>query len=156
MHFTDDELRALAATGQYSDPATADYLAEMLAARRDKIGEAFLDLGGGLDRFRIEDGQVHFTDLLAAHGLAPRGRERQAVWQTFDNATGTTGPVLAETTETDTSVALPTTNAPFLQLTLATPGDGATRVFLRRAERRYEVVGLQRRGPDAPFSDGWG
>lgn len=156
MHFTDDELRAIAETGQYSDPASTNYVAKMLAARRDKIGAAFLDLGGGLDRFRVEDGRLVFADLLATHGLATVGRERQAVWRTYDNATGDAGAVLTETTVTDTTVALPETEARFLQLTLTTPGDGATRVVLRRSDAGYAVVGLQRRGAEARFPDGWG
>ena len=39
--FTDDEIRALVETGEYSDPRATDWIAECLIKRRDKIADAW-------------------------------------------------------------------------------------------------------------------
>ncbi len=113
-HFTDDELRALVATGRYSDPRVTDYLARTLAARRDKIARAYLGHGGGFDRFAIAEeapsgeavpsgeAALTFADLVAAFAARsgpPLGAPRYTVrWFGFDNATGRRTEPLAATT----------------------------------------------------------
>ena len=42
MAFTDEDIRAIVSTGQYSDPAAADWLARCLIERRNRIGRAYL------------------------------------------------------------------------------------------------------------------
>jgi len=41
--FTDDQIRAIVSTGQYSDPAAADWIVRTLIGRRDKIVRAYGD-----------------------------------------------------------------------------------------------------------------
>ena len=74
MAFTDEDIRAIVSTGQYSDPAAAAWLAECLIERRNRIGRAYLGRVLPLDNFRVENGQLAFDDLeatvwpdLAAH-----------------------------------------------------------------------------------------
>ena len=42
MAFTDEMIRAIVKTGQFSDPAAEQHLADVLIKRRDKIGRAYL------------------------------------------------------------------------------------------------------------------
>jgi hypothetical protein len=156
MHFTDEELRAVVETGDYSDPEAEAYLAKTLMKRRDKIGRAYLGYGGGVDRFRVEGGRLTFDDLPAVHGLAPEDRARRVTWRVFDNETAEAGRVLDEETTARESLAVPEARAArFLLAEIETPeGSGAiTRVYLRRTGGAYEVVGLSREGEAAVGED---
>lgn len=150
MHFTDEELRALVATGEYSNPEAESYLAETLMKRRDKIGRAYLDYGGGLDRFRVEGERLVFDDLLATHDLASEGRERRITWRVFDNEAAEAGRTLAQQTTARESLALPPEAAPpFLLAEIETLAEerATTYAYLRRMEDGgYEMVGLERTG----------
>jgi hypothetical protein len=42
MAFSDQEIRAIVETGQYSDSKSVDWIAKCLIARRDKIGRTAL------------------------------------------------------------------------------------------------------------------
>src|SRR5262249_22710888 len=64
--FTDDEIWALVQTGEYSDPRAADWIAECLMKRRDKIADAWFSRVLPLDKFRLVDGQLAFDDLAQA------------------------------------------------------------------------------------------
>ncbi|PSQ98340.1 MAG: hypothetical protein BRD48_07730 [Bacteroidetes bacterium QS_9_68_14] len=156
-HFTDEELRAIVATGKYSNAEAESYLAETLMKRRDKIARAYLDYGGGLDRFRVEDGpsegqRLAFDDLLAGRGLAPEARERRVTWRVFDNEAGEAGRTLARQTTARESLALPGgAMPPFLLAEIETLAEGAratTYAYLRHLEEEggYEMVGLERTG----------
>jgi hypothetical protein len=153
MHFTDEELRALVETGDYSNREAADYLARTLMKRRDRIGRAYLGFGGGLDRFRVEGraGGPHlvFDDLLATHGLASEDRARRVTWRVFKNEAGRAGRVLSvERTQREALRVPPEATAAFLVARIRTPaGEGATtRAYLRRTEGAYEAVGVHRDG----------
>lgn len=77
--FTDDEIRAMVATGRYSDPAAADWVSRCLIARRDKIVKAFLSGTAALDAFEVRDGRLIY-----------RGGEKTEVavqWSAFNNRT---------------------------------------------------------------------
>ena len=144
MQFSDEALRAIVATGQYSDPAAERYVARTLMRRRDEIGEAYLWFGGGLDRFGVEEKTLRWDDLLVRHRLAGRLPERTVRWRTFDNTTGHAGTAFATRTTGEDQVRLPETTAPFLLAEIETAAVGRTRVYLRREGGSYEVVGLRR------------
>ena len=42
MAFSDEMIRAIVKTGQYSDPVAEKHLADVLIKRRNKIGQAYL------------------------------------------------------------------------------------------------------------------
>ena len=90
MAFTDEDIRAIVSTGQYSDPAAAAWLAECLIERRNRIGRAYLGRVLPLDNFRIENGELAFDDLEASYMASPCGASVTAEWFTLDNGTGTT------------------------------------------------------------------
>src|SRR5260370_33249811 len=80
--FTDDEIKAIVKTGEYSDQRAADWIAECLIKRRDKIAQAWFSRVLPLDKFRIADGELAFADLSAARGIAP-ARTYNATWSTY-------------------------------------------------------------------------
>jgi len=74
MCFTDEQIIAAVAEGQYSDPASASYLARTLIERRDIIGRYWFRSVVPLDRFRLlnspEGAQMlAFVDLAVDTGI---------------------------------------------------------------------------------------
>ena len=54
MSFSDEDIRAIVATGEYTNPKAEEYIAETLIARRDKIGRYWFAKINPLDRFNAE------------------------------------------------------------------------------------------------------
>lgn len=92
MAFTDTDIRALVSTGQYSDERTTAYVAKTLAERRDKIGRAYFLKVLALDHFKVEGGELKFTDLAVKHGFA-QARRYEVAWTQFDNEKETHAPI---------------------------------------------------------------
>ena len=151
-HFTDGEIRAAVAAADYADPETSQYITDVLIARRDLIAQAYLLFGGGLDRFRVQEGRLHFDDLLARYRLdtltlAPP--QRFVRWYAFSNGTGTLGRLLREAPVSGPPLRIPDADDAYLAAEVHTPGRGLTRAYLRREGAAYEVVGLERLGAEA-------
>jgi hypothetical protein len=142
--FTDEEIRALVRTGQYSDPRAEDWIAQCLIKRRDKIGQAFFAQVLPLDRFRVQDGKLVFDELAVKHKFVA-SRDYQVEWFRFDNQSGLKVPL-----PLDRTLALPQ------GLNAAAPGEyfGAhilggdpkklVIVYLRKKSDGVEVVGVDR------------
>lgn len=96
MAFTDEEIRAIVATGQFTDPRAEKYIADALIERRDKIGRAFFRQVLPLDRFRVSGRRLVFEDLEVRHGLLHR-RDYSVQWFLFDNETGRKTPIQGAT-----------------------------------------------------------
>ena len=94
MAFTNEEIRAIVETGEYSDPAAVDYLVGTLAKRRDLVGRTYFEKVLPLDRFEVRDGQLTFHNLGVDHGFwqAPQYTWE---WATFDNQSGQPGTTIA-------------------------------------------------------------
>ena len=151
VHFTRSELRAIMQTAAYADSAATEYVLQTLVDRQRAIARAYLDHGGGLDRFAVQNRILRFTDLLHRHGLAPDSIRRSVQWHVFDNQANRVTDRLRTTTTPDELLPLPLRSPSFLRLRLTTPAKGTTLVFLRRTpEERYEVVGIERSGEDEP------
>ena len=84
MAFSDDDIRALVRTGGYTDKRAEEWIAQCLIERRDKIGRAFFSKVAPLAEFRIEDGELKFTDFGERYGFFPK-RNWAVVWAKFDN-----------------------------------------------------------------------
>jgi hypothetical protein len=105
MAFTEDEIRAIVKTGEYSDRAAEEWVVRCLVERRNKIGRAFFARVLPLDRFAVQDGRLQFEDLSAVHFGVEQTYTIE--WATFDNrsgeriaipgATGANVPVAAST-----------------------------------------------------------
>jgi len=81
--FSDDEIRALVKTGEYSDPRATDWIAECLIKRRDKIADAAFAKVLPLDKFRVKDGEIGFDDLAASRGSGT-ARLYEVRWAKYD------------------------------------------------------------------------
>jgi hypothetical protein len=153
-HFTRDDLRALVETGTYSRTATVDYLTQTLVARRDKIARAYLPHGGGLGRFRVQDGALAFKDFLAHPAFNGRHADASTTvtWHRFDNQMGRRTEKLGTATAGEGRVSLPGHSAPYVVAVLRRPdvGPGTTEVFLRRTRTGREVVGIRRSAEGPP------
>ena len=69
MAFSDDAIRAIVSTAQYSDPRATEWLVKCLIERRDKIGRAFFEDLLPLDGFAVSGGKFSFDDLAAYYGF---------------------------------------------------------------------------------------
>ena len=74
MSFTDEQLEAAVAQGQYSEPAAAAYILKTIIERRDTVGRYWFSKVSPLDKFELREtpdkGQeLHFVDLAVESGL---------------------------------------------------------------------------------------
>jgi hypothetical protein len=143
--FTDEEIRAIVETGEYSDPRATDWITDCLIQRRDKIAAAWLGKGLPLDRFRVTDGELSFDDLskhdLSRHASGmPLGYKIE--WATFDNQRGV---VMKLPSAAGRKLPAVDTATEYLAATIAS-GDSTNpiTVYLRRAGSSFEVVGSER------------
>lgn len=88
MAWRDEHIRALVETGEYSDPASKEYLIKTLIERRDKIGRHWFDKVAPLDDFDfVENGasmSIQFADLAVNYGLEADA-EAQYLWSVSHN-----------------------------------------------------------------------
>lgn len=97
MEFSDDEIRAIVKTADYSNPEAAEWMARCLIERRNKIGRAFFEHVLPLENFTLRDGRLAFEDLAVKYGFR-QPRQYSIQWSTFDNATGRKAPIAGATT----------------------------------------------------------
>ena len=90
--FTDEHLRAAVAEGRYTNPAAAEWIARVLAERRDIIARYFFDRVPPLDFFRVNAGRLQFRDLGAERGLYDLSSTRYRVRVAAASADGDEGP----------------------------------------------------------------
>ena len=140
MCFTNDDIRALVSTGQYSDPAAADYLVKTLAARRDAIGKAWLSKPLALSGFRIEGDRVCFDDLAVRYEYLAESPAYRYNWSVFDNETEQSTRIHDAVT-----LSIPSSAASFLAMEI-TAGNQSRRVivYLKRTPAGYRIVGIER------------
>lgn len=73
MSFTDDQIRAVVSTGEYSFEADRDYLSEVLIQRRDAIGEYWFRTVLPIDNFNVQVSdsycQIDFENLYVKYGF---------------------------------------------------------------------------------------
>lgn len=145
MAFSDDQIRAIVKTGEYSDPRAEKWVADCLVGRRDKIGRAYFAKVLSLDRFAVREGQLVFEDLSVKHRLAA-AREYALRWSKFDNETGQKTTLPGES-----SLALPRglTEAPsgaYFAVDITAGDEHKTvTVFLRKNAEQVQEVGIDRK-----------
>jgi len=158
MAVPDEAIRAVVASAEYSDRGAADYLADVIIARRDKVGLRWLTGVNPLADFALDgDGRLTFTNVATAtrRSTAPEGYE--IVWGTFDNATGRSqvngdGPQTVATEAATAPRGILT--APFIEAAIHTrhPQFPEWRrpviVHFRRDGGAWRLVGVRRDGLD--------
>ena len=144
MSFTDDEIRAIVRTGQYSNPEAERWIVESLIARRDKIGRAFLPKVLPLDRFAVENGRLVFQDLGERYNL-PSSRNYRIQWFRFDNEAETKAPLDGETNfSLPRQIESAAAGEYFAAEIRADDPKKVVTVYLRKKSDRVEVVGIDR------------
>jgi hypothetical protein len=139
MAFTDDQIRAVVKTGEYSDPRAERWIADCLIKRRDKIGRAFFSQVLPLDRFAVRDNSLVFDDLAVVHRIAD-ARNYTISWSTFDNGSGSVTPIPGAT-----GARVPVSDAEYLSASIHAGDPKLTvTVYLRKQSSTREVVGVDR------------
>jgi hypothetical protein len=163
--FTDEMIRAAVATGQYSDPAAARHLADVLIARRDKIARAYLPAINPVTDVSLgSDSVLTFRNAAVDAGVAdrPAGGYRLE-WFRFDNATGTKTALDAVTTAPDlrstAPTSIPAAAGEFVLVRISCVGGRASweqpvDVYFRRAAAGWSLVGIERMAETAGAEGG--
>ena len=153
MAFSDDMIRAIVATGQYSDAAAAEHLAQTLMKRRDAIGRAYLTGINPITNPLLDSGGVlTFRNAAVDAGAAKPPASYRARWFTFDNATGESRSAGAETSDPGGRLQAPrsVSTAPFIRIELSATGASPAwqrpvDVYFRRGDAGvWRLVGLDR------------
>jgi hypothetical protein len=135
MSFSDDQIRAIVETGEYTDARAVEYITKTLIERRNKIGRTFYSKVLPLDRFAVRDNRLVFEDLGELSGLNT-ARTFEIRWFAFDNTTGQRAPLAGAV-----GAAVPA-GAGYRVADISAPdaGSKAVRVYLRG----NTVVGIER------------
>jgi len=151
--FTDDMIRAIIQTGEFSDSASARALGDIMIKRRNKILATYLPAVNPIVTPRLENNQLTFDNAAVRARVAKPPATYRASWFQFDNATGDTRP-LSETTGTTTSIeaprGLPTAVDSFIAVDISADAkEHATwrkpiRTYFRLDADGWKLVGLER------------
>jgi hypothetical protein len=156
MAFSDEMIRAIVKTAQYSDPAAEKLLTDTLIARRNKIGQAYLPAVNPLVDFELEGGTLRFVNAAVQAGAAPYpAGGYTAEFAAFDNMTNQTRPITTAATTHGESIqapaGLPGEDGAFVKVQIAAlqPRHAAWSVpidvYFKRAAGKWKWVGLERK-----------
>ncbi len=143
--FTDAEIEAVIATGQYSDKRAAAWLLKCLTERRNKIARAFFSRLLPLDRFAVKGGTVVFDDLGVSYGIPSAGALKTA-WARFDNRTRTVQPLAGASGFAIPAALSGDPGGSYARLEITAGNEPAHRieVYLRKRGQSFDVVGIDR------------
>jgi hypothetical protein len=154
MAFTDELIRAVVKTGQYSDPAAEKLLADILIKRRNRIGSTYLTRINPLVNFSLDaSGALRFENAAEQTGVSQGRASFKSAWFEFANDTGALRPIgetAGSTGEIMAPARLPATPGAFVAVDLsALPTAPAAwvkpvRVTFVRTGAGWKWVGLQR------------
>ena len=154
--FSDEMIRAIVHTGQFSAAAAEKAIADIVIKRRDKILAAYLPAVNPIVGLTLENDRLTFENAAVAAHVAQPPASYRATWAAFDNATGETRPIGETTGTTDTITApagLPSGANSFIAVNVAaeSPEHAAWRkpvqAYFRRTASGWQLVGLERQ-PD--------
>ena len=154
MAVSDELIRAMVKTGQYSDPKAEEHLGTVLIKRRNKIGQAYLSRVNPLVRFSLTPSDVlTFENAAVKAGVAKAPSSYVATWFEFNNSNASTH-ALGETKSSSEQITapsgLPSNVGSFVQAEVKCLGgpnpswERPVRVTFRRLERGWKLVGLER------------
>jgi hypothetical protein len=138
--FTDEEIRSIVSTGEYTDQAAADWVARCLIERRRKIVNAFLDGSPGMDHFEVREGRLEWVYVGPGRPPAPTVH-----WAVFNNDTGENRFIARAN-----SPLLPPVREPVDYLVAEISGvrGPAISVYVRTKASQAFVVGVERHFPN--------
>jgi hypothetical protein len=153
--FSDDMIRAIVKTGQYTDPGAEQLLTEVLIQRRDKIARSYLNAINPVIDVRLDaGGALTFGNAAVDAGVGtPPAGGYVVHWARFDNATGAATALGTSTAggtgRTQGPASLPAEPGAFIKLEIRAvqPEHAAWGVpvtaFFRR-DGGWRLVGLER------------
>jgi hypothetical protein len=143
--FSDDDIRAIVETGQFTDPRVIPHITSTLIQRRDKIARAYFSKVLALDQFRIEDGELRFADLGAGYGLRPDA-EYRVRWFLFDDRSGKRSPISSSRSVRLPVDAIRSEAGSYLVAILDLPEEPVMdiAITIRKTANGHDVVGIER------------
>lgn len=139
MALTDEQIRAIVKTGQYSDPKAESWVIECLIKRRDKIGRAHFGRVLPIDRFAIDGGKLKFENLAVRHGFE-KEPAYTITWTEFDNDRETHTEIRGAS-----GSGVPESGRQYIAAKIHAGDERkAVVVYLRATGRSREVVGIER------------
>jgi hypothetical protein len=156
MAFSDEMIRAITATGQYSDESASKLLADVLMQRRDKIGRAYLNAINPVVNVELDErGTLTFDNAATAARVGSEPEGGYVIhWARFDNATGEASPIGGPTATTGRRAtapgALPSQPGTFVKVQIAAVRPAVPSwtvpidVYFRRGATEWTVVGIER------------
>ena len=151
--FTDETIRAIVHTGEFSDPATERVLAGIMIKRRDTILRTYLPAVTPIVSPRFDGNRLTFDNAAVAADVAKAPESYDASWFEFDNPTGNTrllSDSTSATTTIDAPVGLPTSENSFIAVDIAASSKEheawrkPIRTYFRRNADGWQLVGLER------------
>jgi hypothetical protein len=153
MAFSDEMIRALAKTGQYTDPEAEGILGTVLIQRRDAIGRTYLPAINPVVNLALSDsGLLTFDNAAVSAGVAPAPAGGYDVrWAGFDNNTGQTTTDLGRSASAPSQapMPLPSERGSYIKVEIravqpATPSWSAPVDAYFRRDGGWKLVGLER------------
>jgi hypothetical protein len=150
--FSNDMIRAIVHTGEFSDPAAEKALGDIMIKRRNKVLRAYLPAVNPIVAPHLDSDRLTFENAAVAADVARAPQMYRASWFQFDNATGETR-AFAETispTTTFDAPELPTALDSFVAVDIwADSGEYSSwrrpiRAYFRRERSSWKLVGLDR------------
>jgi len=152
--FSDETIRSIVHTGEFTDPSAEQAIADIVIKRRDKILKVYLPAVNPIVTPALdENNRLTFENAAVAADVAKEPDAYRAAWFRFDNATGETG-LIGETTSGATSLEapreLPTESGSFVAIDISadSPSHPAwrtpVRTYFRRDGEVWKLVGLER------------
>lgn len=154
---TDAMIAAAIRAGDLDDPESDRILAEVIAARRARILEAYLPAVNPIVDPALEGGTLTFANAAVDARVAKPPKGYKAEWLSFDNATGTSKPIATTNGDGPSLPAppLPTGANAFVRVDLSAMGAEReawakpVSAYFRRTGDRWKLVGFERL-PDGP------
>ena len=154
MRFTEEELRAIVETGEYTDPDAERYFLQVLVERQRKSGQYYLTRVNPLDRFEVGGDRLRFVNLAEDHGFASSATEYEAFWSLYDNGVDDARALGDATRSAERVLSLPTDvtlsdeTSLMAEIRSVHPDfptwTAPVRVYLRPTGDSFDVVGIER------------
>jgi hypothetical protein len=153
MAFSDEMIRALVKTGQYSDAKAEAILGGVLIQRRDAIGRTYLPAINPVVNVALSDrGLLTFDNAAVSAGVAPAPAGGYTVrWARFDNNTGQTTADLGTSASAPSQAPMPLPSEPgsYIKVEIravqpANPSWSAPVDAYFRRDGGWKLVGLER------------
>jgi hypothetical protein len=151
--FTDETIRAIVHTGEFSDSAAEKVLADIMIKRRAKILRTYLPAVNPIVSPRFDGTRLTFENAAVVADVATAPESYHASWFEYDNPTGNSRFLLDSTSATttiDAPVGLPTTADSFIAVDISATSKEheawrtPIRTYFRRNADGWQLVGLER------------